>query len=140
MSKVKSNIVYLHDVKNTSISDGKKITHEEYVIDGDKGLLIKYYHKEGDEAEKIIIARKGSGFVMKTVKGEKKDEKDLNKEELDKELSKNKKLKFAAEYVKALQQGGIRKRSRKGSKKVSKKVSKKRSRKGSKKGSKSMKW
>jgi hypothetical protein len=124
-----SVIEVLHDVRNFSIKKGKKVKDEEYVIQGEKGLKIKYFHKDDKTAEKIVITGKDGVYKMKsTIDGE-VTEKDLDEKALEKEL-KSAKLKFAKEQLK----GGAKADSglvggRKGSKKGSKKA-------GSKKGSK----
>ena len=83
----KKQLKYLHDIKNNTIMDGKQIIH------GDKRLLIKYYHKENDNKEKIIIVnKKEDEYIMKVTENDKV-------EEILKELKKNKKLKFVLDYV-----------------------------------------
>jgi hypothetical protein len=121
-----SVIEVLHDVKNFSIKKGKKVKDEEFVIQGEKGLKIKYFHKDDKTAEKIVITGKDGVYKMKsTINGE-TVEKDLDEKGLEKEL-KTTKLKFAKEQLK----GGAKAESdlvggRKGSKKAgSKKGSKK---------------
>jgi hypothetical protein len=132
-----SDVTFLHSSVSTSIVNGKKVTHEEFVIHGSKGLTFKYYHKDEKGIEKISGHQNADGtFSLTTVSGEKKDSKTVTKDELLKEIGKNKDLKFAVEYLKS-QKGGKRS-SRKGSKKGSIKSSKKSSKKGSRKGS--MKW
>ena len=69
---------------------------------------------------------------MKTMSDGKVDEKTLSKDDLIKELKKDKQLKFAVEYV---EKAKNLTRSKRSSKKSSKKGSKKSSKKGSKKGS-----
>ena len=50
--KNKQNINFLHEKTSTTISNGNKVVHEEYIIDGEKGLTIKFFHKEGEEVMK----------------------------------------------------------------------------------------
>jgi len=122
-----STITFLHDVHSSSIKDGKKLTDEEKIIDGEKGLTIKYFHKDDSSTEKIVIMGKNDSFTMKTIINGDKDEKNLSKSELMKEL-KSKKLKFALDYFKG-QEGGkivVKRETKKGSKSSKKsKVSKK---------------
>jgi len=126
--------LYLHEVSERKIVDGKKYVHEESVIHGDKGLTIKLYHKEGENATKVIVVKKGDGYLMKVMADGKTDEKTLSKDDLIKELKKDKQLKFAVEYVeKAKNLSRTKRSSKKGSKKGSKKASKKGSKKGSRK-------
>lgn len=143
MSK-KSSVVFLHDQRSKSISNGKKLVTEEYIIHGDKGLLIKYYHKDGDNTEKIIITKKGDNYLLKTDVNGTKEEKELSKDAIIKEITKNKNLTFALQYVKSQSQSGgkrgsrsgSRKGSRKGSRRNMKRGSRRNSKRGSKKGSK----
>jgi len=128
MSK-KSSVVFLHDQRSKSISNGKKLVTEEYIIHGDKGLLIKYYHKDGDNTEKIIITKKGDNYLLKTDINGTKEEKELSKDAIVKEINKNKNLTFALQYVKS--QAGGKRGSRSGSRKGSRKGSKRNMKRGS---------
>jgi hypothetical protein len=141
-----SKLTYLHKVLNQHLKDGEVTTHEEVIMDGPKGITVKLYTKDSNGIQKISITGKDDKFVMKTINGDKKDEKHMNKDELIKELTKNKNLKFALDFAKS-QKGGkqwlndtkkesMAYGSKKGSKKSTKKGSKKGSRKGSKKNSK----
>ena len=126
-SKSKSNsdggkIEFLHDIKETHIANGHKTVHEEHMVRGSRGVLIKYYSKDGDKKEKYVIILKDGGFLVKTQHGEEKSETTMSKEELSAFLKKTPALKFAVNLLKQL--GG---RRRKGSKKSSKRRSKKRS-------------
>lgn len=131
-----SQLSYLHKITNQSIKDGEKTTYEEMIIEGPKGITIKMYSKDKNGIEKIVINGKDDKFVMKTIENDKKDEKELSKDELITELKKNKKLKFAADFAKTQKGGALLKGSKSRSKKGSKAGSKKGSKTGSKKGSK----
>ena len=98
-----SVINVLHDYRNLSIKKGKKILDEEYVIKGEKGLKIKYFHKDDKESEKIVITGKDGNYKMKSVINGETTERELDEKELEKEL-KGSKLKFAKEQLK----GGAR--------------------------------
>lgn len=100
-----SKLTYLHKVINESIKNGEKMTYEELIIEGPKGITVKMFSKDKNGAERISISGKDDKFVMRTMVGDKKDEVTLTKDELVAELKKNKKLKFAAEFVKT-QKGG----------------------------------
>ena len=64
------------------LKKGKKIVDEEYVIQGEKGLKIKYFHKDDKESEKIVITGKDGKYKIKsTVNGE-VTEKDLDEYDL----------------------------------------------------------
>jgi hypothetical protein len=92
-----------HEIRNVSIKKGKKVVDEEYLIQGEKGLKIKYFHKDDKDSEKIVITGKDGVYKMKsTVNGE-TEEKDLDEKGLEKELKG--KLKFAKEQLK----GGAKK-------------------------------
>ncbi len=125
-----SKLTYLHKVINESIKNGEKITYEELIIEGPKGITVKMFSKDKNGAERISISGNDNKFVMRTMVGDKKDETHLTKDELVAELKKNKKLKFAAEFVKTQKGGAWLMRTvskRVGSKKVgSKKVGSKR--------------
>ena len=131
-----SEIKVLYDYRNLSLKNGKKVLDEEYVIEGEKGLKIKYYHKEDEDIEKIVITGSDDKYKMKYYKNkEEVVETEFNSEkELMTEIKKNKKLKFAVEQmkggaIKELEGGAKKKSSKKASKKVSKKASKKSSKK-----------
>lgn len=120
------------------------VVHEEFIAHGEKGLTIKFFHKEGKEVMKVVIVKKPEGFMMKTTMGGKTSEATLSKTDLVKELKKHKQLKFAVDFVESAKNLARPKRSsrkagsKKGSKRSSRKVSrsKRTSRKGSRKGSK----
>ena len=135
MEKKSNNLNYLYKNVQQCVKDGQSSTLEESVIDGPKGLSIKYYKKKGNDVEKIVIYGKVDSFTMKTQDDQ--TGKELNKSELQAELKKNKKLKFTEEYVKLhLQKGGSTYTDAESG--VIKKASKKSTKKGSKKGSKKM--
>jgi len=96
-----SKIVYLHSVNESYIKNGKKTKHEEYIIEGPRGFMAKYYHKEDDESEKIIIIKKNNDYIYKTIVNDKKDEKTFSLDELLKTISKNKNLKYISDYLKS---------------------------------------
>jgi hypothetical protein len=122
-----SSINILHDIRNLSIKNGKKVVEEEYVIQGDKGLKIKYYYKDDKKKEKITITGKDGKYMMKSIVDDKVDEKELDEKGLKAEM-KNSKLKFAKEQLGGTigatsaakvndLEGGAKKRSKSGSKK-----------------------
>jgi hypothetical protein len=92
--KKPSNLTYLYKNVQQSVKDEKASTLEEIVVDGPRGLSVKYFHKSGDKVDKIVIFEKNGEFTMKTGN----EEKTLSKAELLEELKSNKKLKFALEY------------------------------------------
>lgn len=140
------DLTYLHNVVNKTLSNGVINTYEELIKEGPKGLVIKLYNKVGDKIEKLVLAGKGDSYTLKSNLNGTKEEKTLTKREMLDELSKNKKLKFASDFLKTQKGGALLKRiahpmsrskSKKASKKASKKDSKKPVKKTSKKSSKS---
>jgi hypothetical protein len=122
-----SAINVFHEIKIKSIKKGKKTVSEESVIEGEKGLLIKYFSKDDKGEEKIVISGKDGNYKMRTKVDGVKDEKDLDEDGLKKEL-KVAKLKFAKDLLKGGSKkadadlaGGAKKRS--GSKKSGSKKS-----------------
>lgn len=92
-----------HEIKNVSIKKGKKVVDEEFLIQGEKGLKIKYFHKDDKESEKIVITGKDGVYKMKSTTNGETEEKELDEKGLEKELKG--KLKFAKEQLK----GGAKK-------------------------------
>lgn len=121
-----SKLNFLHEVKNRSIKDDKVQVHEETIIDGPKGVTIKYYHKEGTDIEKISISGKDDSYKMVVISGGNKTEHTLSKSDVAKEIAKNKKLGFAKDFSKAQKGGKKGSKSKKASKTGSKKGSKRR--------------
>jgi hypothetical protein len=131
-SRDMGKLTFLHHVMTKNISGDKKITHEEKVVHNERGISFAYFHKEGNNQEKIKGRSNADGtYTLVIFKGDKKDEKIMSKSELLDELKKNKDLKFALTYIKDAKdvKGGKRKVSRKPSRKTSRKTSKKTSRK-----------
>jgi hypothetical protein len=134
------NTKEMHSVSEKYVKDGKVVVHEEFAIHGEKGLTIKFYHKENDKIMKVVIVKKAEGFSVKMTMDGKTEESTLSKDELIKELKKHKQLKFALDFIEKakMSRASSRKGSRKGSKRGSRKMSRKGSRKGSKRGSRKM--
>lgn len=123
---------FVHEVTTKEVKNGSVVVHDEFLIHGSGGLSFKYYYKDDKTKEKITGKMLSDGkFSVRYMVNDKKDEKEMSKDELIKEFSKNKALKFVVDYLKT-QKGG-KKSSRKMSRKGSRKVSKKGSKKGSKK-------
>jgi len=95
-----SSDVVLHDVKRKTKSpeEGTAI-HEEFAIKGDKGLTIKYYRKDNNHNEKVVIFAKDGNYVVRTTKDGQTDEKVLSKDQLLDLLSKDERLNFAVDIV-----------------------------------------
>jgi len=127
-----SKLNFLHDVKNRFIKDDKVQVDEEYIIDGPKGLTIKYYHKEGTEIEKVTISGKDDNYRMVVISGGDKKESTLSKSDLVKEIGKNKKLGFAKDFLKTQKGGRKGSKAKKASSTKTKKSSSSKAKKGSK--------
>lgn len=140
---------FLHEVNEKQVKDGKVMVHEELIIHGDKGVTMKFYHKENDKIMKVVIVKKPEGYLLKTVMDGKAGESTMSKADLLKEVKKHKQLKFIQDYLESAKdlarpvkrgsrKAGSRKGSKKGSRGGARRMSKKGSKKGSRKGSK--KW
>lgn len=127
-----SSLKFIHQKLEKTLNDGKKTNHEEEVFHGSKGLTIKYFHKEDDKSTKISVYEKDGKYFMKTaVKKDKdsepkKEEVEILKADLAKELAKHKELKFALDYIKTQKGGASKKKStiKKSSKKSTRKTKK----------------
>ena len=105
-----SEIQFLYEKTNKSIKDGKKIIHEESIVSGDKGLIIKYFHKEDENVEKITIRQENGKFKIVRMSDGKSEEEILAKNDLIDRLTKIKYLKFALDYLKEMKGGQGRQR------------------------------
>lgn len=119
---------YLHQVSLRKRVDDILIIHEEEVIDTEKGIRFKHYHKENNKINKTVGIEDGDNFIVKTTVDGVKAESVMSKADLLKSLSKDKEMKFVADIIKTLGDSK-RKQSRTTSKKTSKKSSKKTSKK-----------
>lgn len=108
-NKEKSDVKFLYDQRHVSISNNKKSIVEEYIIDGSKGLLVKFFDKKGDKFTKITIKSTDDGNYRYITVSDTKDreEQTLNKKDLLAILKKNKNLDFAIDYI-TKQKGGDR--------------------------------
>ena len=117
-----SSINILHDIRNLSIKNVKKVVKEEYVIQGEKGLKIKYYYKDDKKKEKITITGKDGNYLMKSIIDDKVDEKELDEKGLKSELKKDmfdfaqKQLKGGSTESDSLVGGAKKRGAKKGSK------------------------
>jgi hypothetical protein len=134
--RTKSNLSFLHESRQTSIKNGKKVVHEEIIIDGPKGVTIKYFHNEDGQKEKINIIGRNGSFSVREIKNDQVTDNTMNIEDLKDFIKKNDKLKFVRDFAKTMTGGNLLFRARKGSKRGTKKGSKRGSKKGSKRGSK----
>ena len=96
--KKSSKLTYFHKVLQQSVKNDKASTYEENVVDGPRGLSIKYFSKSGDKVEKIAIYGKDDSFTM-NVDGNKTE---INREQMLKEIKSNPKLKFASDIHSSL--------------------------------------
>lgn len=131
-----SGLTFLHKIVKQSVENDKVSTYEENVIDGARGLFIKFYSKENNNIKKITVHKNSDGTYTAKIDG---NTETLNSvKDLQAFVKKTAELDFAKKYVSGLkeQKGGVKKsskRTKKASKKASKKTSKKTSKKSSKK-------
>lgn len=123
---------YLHQVSLRKRVDDILIIHEEEVVNTEKGIRFKHYHKENGKINKTVGIEDGDNFIIKTTVDGVKTETIIAKSDLLKSLAKDKEMKFVADIIKTLGDSK-RKQSRTTSKKASKKASKRQSRKTSRK-------
>lgn len=104
-----STIKTLYHNTLTTINNGKKIIHEEYIIYGSKGLTIKFFHAEGDKKTKHIIRHeKDDKFIlMSTVDAKKYPAETMTKTELLDKINKDKNMKFAVDFLKKMAGGRL---------------------------------
>ena len=97
----RGNVVYLHELTSREKKDGNWVVHEEMLVHGDRGLSFKYYHKEGNSIEKITGRQNPDGtfILITTINGE-KETRTLSQDQLVKDLSKLKHMKYATDYIK----------------------------------------
>jgi|SRR3989338_348788 len=127
--KISSKIApkYLHQKIEKYLEDKFVVQREEYVINNERGIKIKYYFVDKSGRKKLVIFRNKDGtFTVKTDTKGKKDEKVMTSADLVKMIGGDKDLKFVGEFLKTLKggdwlQGRTKKRSRKVSKKRSSK-------------------
>jgi hypothetical protein len=108
MSKqTKSELKYYYNTSLEEVKDGVMSMIEETVIDGKKGLSIKFFKKSDDKLDKVSAKQKEDGtYVMSVIKAGKKEEKDnLSKSSLITELKKHKEMKFAVDYLSKMKGG-----------------------------------
>jgi len=94
------NLTFLHHVVQKSY-DGKSWTvHEEAVKIDNRGVIVKYYHKDDKKKEKIVIYQKEGKYVIEMTSGDKKDSREVEQEKIEDEVKKIKPLEFAQKYFK----------------------------------------
>jgi hypothetical protein len=140
-----SELTYMFKNSQSEMKNGEMTSYEEEVLNGSKGVTVKMFKKEGSTLEKIKITGKDDKYVMVTIIDGDKKEVSMNKSEFVAEVKKNKKLKFATDFLKT-QMGGVSRTKKNSSSKsngskpikkmnILKRSSKKSSKKASKKGS-----
>lgn len=126
------NLKFLHRADMKTIKDGNTYISEEKVAEDDRGLVIKYYVKDGDRIDKVLIVGKDNKFkLLETVNGEKKPEVEMTESEMMSYLGRDKRLKFAKDVLKSQKGGALLDKLKHGSRKKSRKMSRSKSRKSS---------
>lgn len=90
------SVSFVHSVKEMHLNNGKKTIHEEYMLNGEKGLYIKYFDRVDDKTKKIVILNKNGKYIIKE-DGEAKE--DQTKADVDAFIKKNKSLSWAKSLV-----------------------------------------
>ena len=94
---------YLYENRTALIKGEKKMIHEESVKRENNTLIIKYYHKENDMEEKIVLVGENDGsYKMKhAINKEEKPRQEMTEKDFLAML-KDEKLKFAQEHLKEI--------------------------------------
>jgi hypothetical protein len=97
-----SKQLYIHNVKDEHVNNDEKFVHEEFLRDGAKGLVFKFYTKSRGKKEtsyKIKGVESGKNkFTLTIIKNKDEPKKFENVTVTD--LSKHKELKFLIDYLK----------------------------------------
>ena len=120
---------YVYNESSLNKIDGKRIEHEELLLDGSKFFIFKYFHKETVGEEKTTVKYVGNKdmsadtYNFKYIKdgAEPKEETGLTLDELKKRIQKIKELGFVTTYLNNKSGGAIRKKSKVVKKRLSKK-------------------
>lgn len=70
-----STVTFIHQIEKVTLKNDVKSIYEERIVDGAKGILIKYYNKNGSNVERITIWGNNDEYTMKTSKDDVVDEK-----------------------------------------------------------------
>jgi len=105
--------------------NGKKVKENKSIVDGDKGVSVRFLMKTDTDFRRVKAMEKDGKFTVMTKKGE-EDEKttEMTEKEFLEMAKKDKHMDFVVEYMKKRIRGGARRTVRKSSKKSSKKTSK----------------
>ena len=138
----KSNSLYRYVHSNTYNTGKMRTTLEKMLIDGDKGLSIKFFKRnkvdDKDTVLKVTIKEVGPDkFGVRVKKNDVVDEKEFDTAKLKKFLSENKDMDYALDYInkemkkfrenkKKAMDGGARKKRKSSKRKSSKRKSSKR--------------
>lgn len=125
---------YLYQQSSKNLEGDFVVQREEYVVDGERGIKIKFFSINKSERKKVVIIKIKDSFLMKVSLNGKDTEKTLSQEDLLKEVKADKDLKFVLEFFKT-QKGGkwMTERAKSNSKRGSKRNSKRGSKRTSKK-------
>lgn len=96
----KREITFFHESRHTSLKDGIKISDEEIIIDGPKGLTIKYFHNENGVKTRIAINGKNGSYSVAVLEDENMTRTELHSiKELQNFIDSENRLNFAKEYA-----------------------------------------
>merc|ERR1711966_396105 len=130
MGNKMSTVIFRHENHTTTRVKGVKTTVKEDIIDGEKGLFLKFLKKEGEKSFYKIAIREKEDARGKYEVSENKNDKETTSEVDEKGLvdllKKNSDLGFGHEYVtkerkNRLAQAGKKRKAKKSKKRKSKK-------------------
>ncbi|ATZ80435.1 hypothetical protein BMW23_0381 [Bodo saltans virus] len=124
---------YLYHQSNKNLEGDFVVQREEYIIDGERGIKIKFFSINKSERKKVIIVKVKDSFVMKVSLNGKDTEKTLSQDDLLKEVKADKDLKFVLDFLKTQKGGKWMIQRSKNTKRNTKRNSKKSSKRSSKK-------
>jgi hypothetical protein len=117
--------------------NGKKVKESKSIVDGDKGVTVRFLSKTDSDFRRVKAMEKDGKFTVSTKKGEEEEKvTEMSEKEFLDMAKKDKDLDFVVEYMKKRIRGGAKRTVRKSSKKGSKSGGVRRVRKSSKKSSK----
>ena len=104
--------------------NGKKVKESKSIVDGDKGVTIRFLMKTDTDFRRVKAMEKDGKFTVSTKKGEDEEKGTEMTEAEFLKMAKAENLDFVVDYMKKRIRGGARRTVRKSSKKSSKKGSK----------------
>ena len=101
-----SNIIFQHTkyLKTINKEKDEQEEHDENLIDGDKGLSFKVFHRDGNSTEKYAGRRNPDGsFTLIHIRDNQRSEHVYTLQELINEIKNIKSLQFVVKYLSTLE-------------------------------------